>query len=66
LAASETYQLWGIVGTQRISYGLIGSNPSPVTAFRVGPDVQALAVTSEVAGGVVISSRSPLVAGNLA
>ncbi|MDQ6838747.1 MAG: anti-sigma factor [Actinomycetota bacterium] len=61
LAADRTYQLWGVIGDQRISYGLLGSDPTPVVPFRVGPGVQALAMTNEVAGGVERSSQ-PLVA----
>lgn len=61
LGADRTYQLWGVVGDQRISYQLLGSEPAPVVSFRSGPNVQALAVTNEVAGGVERSSQ-PLVA----
>lgn len=61
LPPDRTYQLWGVVGDQRISYGLIGSDPAAVTPFQAGPDVQALAVTNEVATGVEHSTR-PLVA----
>ncbi|MDQ2725585.1 MAG: anti-sigma factor [Actinomycetota bacterium] len=61
LGADRAYQLWGVVADQRISYQLLGSEPAPVVPFRAGPDVQALAVTNEVAGGVERSSQ-PLVA----
>jgi hypothetical protein len=61
LSADRTYQLWGVVGDQRISYQLLGSDPAPVIPFRAGPNAQALAVTNEVAGGVESSSQ-PLVA----
>ncbi len=63
LAPTLTYQLWGVVGRERISYGLIGSDPAPVTAFRVGSPAQALAVTVEVAGGVVVTSHPPVADG---
>ena len=66
LPPSETYQLWGVVGSQTISYGLIGSSPARVTEFRAGAGVHALAVTAEVAGGVVQSSHNPVVVGALA
>jgi Anti-sigma-K factor rskA/Putative zinc-finger len=65
LSASETYQLWGVSGEKKISYGLIGSVPAQVTAFRAGPGVQALAVTAEVAGGVPSTNQAPIVAGNV-
>ncbi len=61
LPGDRTYQLWGIVGGDRISYGLLGNDPAGVVAFRAGTNVQAMAVTSEVAGGVE-SSTQPLVA----
>jgi hypothetical protein len=63
LAPSLTYQLWGVTGGERISYGLIGSSPARVTAFRAGSPVQALAVTVEVAGGVVSTSHVPVAGG---
>ena len=66
LTSAQTYQLWGIVGGQQISYGVLGSTPAPVTAFRASAGVQALAVTAEVAGGVVSSSHLPVVFGRLA
>jgi hypothetical protein len=65
LASTLTYQLWGVTGTQRVSYGLIGSSPARVTAFRVGSPVQALAVTVEVAGGVVATSHEPVADGSV-
>jgi hypothetical protein len=66
LDAALTYQLWGVVEGERISYGLIGSSPSAVVPFRAGSGVQALAVTQEVAGGVVTSTKSPVVVGSVA
>lgn len=60
LPADRTYQLWGVVGTQRISYGLLGTDPS-VVPFHAGSGVKALAVTAEVAGGVV-QTKGPIVA----
>jgi hypothetical protein len=65
LSSSETYQLWGVSGSQKVSYGLIGSVPAQVTPFRAGTGVQALAVTAEVAGGVVTTTQSPVVVGSV-
>lgn len=65
LSPAETYQLWGVVGAQRISYGVLGSLPSSVTAFRASSGVSALAVTPEVAGGVVVSDQKPVAVGFL-
>jgi anti-sigma-K factor RskA len=66
LATRQTYQLWGESGPHLISYGLIGSSPAPVTAFRVGRPVQALAISVESAGGVVSPTGSPVVSGGVA
>lgn len=66
LSPAQTYQLWGVVGTQQISYGVLGATPAPVVAFRTSSGVQALAVTAEVAGGVVSSTHLPVVFGRLA
>lgn len=65
LPSARTYQLWGVVGDQRISYGVLGGTPPPVVPFRVSSGVQALAVTAEVAGGVVSSTQSPVAVGFL-
>jgi hypothetical protein len=65
LSSGETYQLWGVSGTKKVSYGLIGSAPAQVTEFRAGTGVQALAVTAEVAGGVIITTQNPTVVGNV-
>ncbi len=66
LATRQTYQLWGQSGQHLISYGLIGASPAPVTAFRIGRPVQALAISVESAGGVVAPTESPLVSGGVA
>ena len=65
LSSARTYQLWGVVGDQRISYGVLGSSPQPVVPFRASPGVKALAVTAEVAGGVVTSTQTPVAVGLL-
>lgn len=61
-AADRTYQLWAIVGTERISAGVLGPSPS-VAPFRFAGDVVGLAVTEEVAGGVVASQNQPVASG---
>jgi hypothetical protein len=63
LPPSRTYQLWGVVGHQDISYGLVGGAPSAVTVFRAGGGLEALAVTAEEASGVVTPTHSPLIVG---
>ena len=62
LAGDRTYQLWGQVGDELVSLGVLGGSPE-VAAFQADGDVAALAVTEEVAGGVVRSEQSPTVAG---
>lgn len=65
LSPDRTYQLWGVVGGQRISYGVLGPTLAPVMAFRASSGVRALAVTAEVAGGVVSSVHQPVAVGFL-
>jgi hypothetical protein len=62
LPASETYQLWGIVGGKAISIGVMGRTPGHVT-FTVSstPRPTALAVTAEPSGGSTTPSH-PIVA----
>lgn len=61
-AADHTYQLWAIIGTERISAGVLGPSPS-VAPFRFAGDVVGLAITEEVAGGVVASQNQPVASG---
>ena len=66
LPTSETYQLWGVIGHKAISLGLLGFRPI-VTPFTVSGDatVVAFAITVEHAGGVVVSTKRPVVAGDV-
>lgn len=52
LSSDLTYQLWGVVGDDVISIGILGPRPS-IEAFTARADIAALAVTIESAGGVV-------------
>jgi anti-sigma factor RsiW len=63
LSAGRTYQLWGRVGADRVSLGVLGAHPELVP-FRADR-VSFLAVTDETAGGVVRSSRAPVVKGQV-
>jgi len=66
LPKSKTYQLWGVVGHQTISLGLLGSDPSVVSFSVAGSvPVRAFAITAEHAGGVIQSSNQPVVAGEV-
>ncbi len=64
LSDDRSYQLWGVVGGRAISLGLLGPHPG-VSPFKVNGDVKALAVTDELAGGVVITQQQPVVQGAL-
>lgn len=64
LPADRTYQLWAVIGTERISAGVLGPEPE-VVPFRVAGEVIGLAVTEEVAGGVVASQNQPVASGLL-
>lgn len=52
LAGDRTYQLWGVIGEQVISLGVLGPTPE-IELFSVDGPVTQLVVTNEVAGGVV-------------
>jgi anti-sigma factor RsiW len=61
---ARTYQLWGINDARVVSLGVLGSDPQ-IVAFHAAPDIRTLAITEEVAGGVVVSHNQPVVAGKL-
>ena len=65
LASDRTYQLWVLIGHERISAGILGSRPT-TAAFHVGQRLDGLAITEESAGGVVVSDNAPVVFGRLA
>ena len=52
LPADQTYQLWGVIGDEVISLGVLGHNPE-IELFSAGAPVSQLVVTIERAGGVV-------------
>ena len=62
LQKNETYQLWGVVGTNTISLAVIGSHPQ-VLQFGAPDGVTALAVTAEQAPGVVVTHNQPVISG---
>ncbi|MGH2654804.1 MAG: anti-sigma factor domain-containing protein, partial [Actinomycetota bacterium] len=64
LPPGRTYQLWALGEADPISAGVLGPEPS-VVAFSVDPAVTGLAITRELAGGVVAPTSDPLVAGQL-
>jgi anti-sigma factor RsiW len=62
LPPHRTYQLWAVVGQNKISIGVLGRDVGPV-AFRAAADVSAFAITNEVAGGVIVTHEPPTVVG---
>lgn len=64
LSAERTYQMWAVVGSAKISVGVLGSEVK-VVPFKMNGNVTALAITDEVAGGVVASRAVPVVVGKV-
>jgi predicted anti-sigma-YlaC factor YlaD len=62
VSAHRTYQLWAIIGTERISAGVLGNSPR-VAPFHVAGKIVGFAITEEVAGGVVASENQPVASG---
>jgi anti-sigma factor RsiW len=65
LSRDQTYQLWGIVGGDRVSLAVIGTDPA-YYQFSTPGSVSALAVTVERAGGVVAPTKTPIVSATFA
>ena len=59
LDTSQTYQLWSVVDGEVVSVGLLGSDPD-VVSLRLEGEPAVLALTVEVAGGVAVSTQSPV------
>lgn len=64
VAADQTYQLWGVQGPVTVSLGVLGRDPV-VAPFKAAPGTEVLALTVEVAGGVVSSTQPPVVLGRV-
>jgi anti-sigma-K factor RskA len=62
LPPDETYQMWGVVDGARVSLGVIGDKAT-YAAFTTPSVATLLAMTVEQRGGVVTSTRTPVVAG---
>jgi anti-sigma factor RsiW len=65
LTPAQTYQLWGLTKQHTISLGVMGNNPR-VVAFTVAGRPLGLAITTETAGGVAVSTQAPAAVGNFA
>jgi len=66
LSAKETYQLWGIVGSEPISLGTLGAAPQQA-AFTMAGSRRAsrLSITAEPSGGSVIPTGPVLASGTV-
>jgi len=64
LSKERTYQLWALVGTSRVSVGVLGPEVQ-VAPFKIGSSVLALAITDETAGGVETTKKDPVVVGRI-
>ena len=64
LDEDRTYQLWGIDGDTVVSLGVLGPKLGP-SPFKFVGTPKALAITDEVAGGVVQSANIPVVSGRV-
>lgn len=58
LADNRTYQLWVIVEDRVVSAALLGNEPG-VVEFRAEGEISGIAISNEVAGGVVVSAVAP-------
>lgn len=62
LSSNQTYQLWGVLGAQTISLGVLGDDPT-ISSFRAAGPLVALAITAEHTGGAVAPTKAPIVQG---
>jgi anti-sigma-K factor RskA len=58
LTDDRTYQLWVIVEDRVVSVALLGNEPG-VVEFRAGGEISGIAISNEIAGGVVASTVAP-------
>lgn len=63
LPDGRTYQLWGAAGDELVSIAVLGRDPGVISFDAKG--YALLAITEEVAPGVVTSANPPVVAGEL-
>jgi anti-sigma factor RsiW len=64
LGAGRTYQLWALADPKPVSLGVMGRDPH-VVGFKVKGPASALAVTNEVAGGVMQPTSEPAATGKI-
>lgn len=58
LSPDHSYQLWGIVGSDRISLGVLGADPA-YQSFSTPAAASALAITVEREGGAIAPTTTP-------
>ena len=59
LDIDRTYQLWLVIDDRVVSAGLLGNDPD-VVEFRAEGDIAGIAISNEIAGGVVVSEVDPV------
>ena len=64
LPPGRAYQLWALVGTEKVSAGVLGRGVAP-SPFKVSPTLSGLAITEEGSGGVPVTDRQPVVVGQV-
>jgi hypothetical protein len=62
LPAGRVYQLWQLDGPQPVSLGPVGDGTTPIIAVAIPPGTTTMAISSEVAGGVVAPTPDQIVA----
>jgi anti-sigma-K factor RskA len=62
LAEGQAYQLWQLDGPAPVSLGLVGDGTQPVSAVAVPAGTTTMAISAEVAGGVVSPTADQIVA----
>ena len=66
LGSQETYQLWGTVGKEAISLGLLGASPRQAEFTMAGSTRPTrLSITAEPSGGSVIPTGPVLATGTV-
>lgn len=58
LPADQTYQLWGVIGEQVISLGVLGANPE-IEPFSAGGETVSQVVVTIESAGAVVSNGNP-------
>jgi len=64
LPEDQTYQMWGIIDGTRVSLGVLGNDPT-YAAFTTPSTATVLAMTVERRGGVVSSTKTPVILGQV-